>query len=122
MRHTDSVLGLLEKQTGRQVMLPGGLTARREYEQIVIGRTVSGKRKTEAANGVKYAETGGRETEHQENKGADDQADLEKSEWFLPEPDGAPVTVCAEGWRLDLPGIHAAAGTKNSGKQVYEMV
>ena len=100
MRHTDSVLGLLEKQTGRQVMLPGGLTARREYEQIVIGRTVPEKRKTEAANGVEYAETGGRETEHQGSKGTDDQADPEKSEWFLPEPDGAPVTVCAEGWRL----------------------
>lgn len=36
-RHIDSVLGLLEKQPGRAVDLPGRLTARKRYGQIWIG-------------------------------------------------------------------------------------
>ena len=92
MRHTDSVLGLLEKQTGRQVTLPGGLTARREYEQIVIRKRAAKNRKTEENSGAEQAEAAGKEADHREIS--------EGPELFLPEPGGAPVTVHAEGWSL----------------------
>ncbi len=37
-RHTDSILELLEKQSGRYVHLPGGFTAEKRYDELWIGR------------------------------------------------------------------------------------
>ncbi len=51
-KHVEAVLSLLEKESGKQVHLPGGLTARQEYGDIVI------QKPAQKRTGGNYAENG----------------------------------------------------------------
>lgn len=52
--HIKSVMALFEKQTGRSISLPYGLTAAREYEGVIIGKTKA-KKHTQKSLRTEYA-------------------------------------------------------------------
>ena len=102
-RHVEAVCGLLENESGKEVSLPYGMTARREEESLVVERRKDAPADTPIKIGsqvsfgnwsVELSETGG--------------------DWELNLPSGAQLCVTAwnrEDW-MTLPGSRGARSLK----------